>query len=70
MSANQTPQRRSLATAYRKLRDENAELKSRADAYPKLVEALRAWLPPTAAEDGTQDAAMRDLLRSLGEDAS
>ena len=41
-----------------------------ASAYPLLVEALRAWLPPTEAEDGTQDAEMRSLLRSLGEDAS
>lgn len=37
------------------------------NAYPRLVEALRAWLPKDAAEDGTQDAAMRALLRELGE---
>ena len=32
MSANQTPQRRSLATAYCTLRDENAELVAALDA--------------------------------------
>lgn len=38
-----------------------------ANVYPKLVAALREWLPADPADDGTQDAAMRALLRELGE---
>jgi hypothetical protein len=38
-----------------------------ANAYPQLVAALREWLPADKSEDGTQDAAMRALLASLGE---
>lgn len=38
-----------------------------ANAYPRLVETIKGWLPRDVSEDGTQDQAMRALLRELGE---
>lgn len=34
---------------------------------PRVIEAILYWLPKDPGEDGTQDAAMRALLRELGE---
>jgi hypothetical protein len=59
-----------LAPMLRNLSDaeQNADyIAHAANAYPQLVAALREWLPADKSEDGTQDAAMRALLASLGE---
>ena len=65
MSANQTPQRRSLATAYRKLRDENAELLHDNKRFVQTATELATELEEMRAQNADLLAALSAALQSM-----